>query len=107
MLSIWRKHCAAVLLSYAVACCALCLCCRHQWYQLGNKVVIDVYAKNLPKDAVTVQLSGSDNDRLHISIKAQPSSSTDAAVEEDYVLDLHLFDKVRFDGVAVAGRQGV
>jgi suppressor of G2 allele of SKP1 len=66
---------------------------RHQWYQLGNKVVIDVYAKNLPKDAVTVQLSGED-DKLNISIKAQPSSTAAAAVEEDYVLDLHLSDKV-------------
>jgi hypothetical protein len=73
--------------------CHAVLCCRHQWYQLGNKVVIDVYAKNLPKDAVTVQLSGED-DKLNISIKAQPSSTAAAAVEEDYVLDLHLSDKV-------------
>lgn len=88
--------CAATLLCCAVY--AAVLCCRHQWYQLGNKVVIDVYAKNLPKDAVAVQLSGSDNDKLHICIKAQPSSSTaPAAADEDYVLDLHLFDKVGSD----------
>jgi hypothetical protein len=80
--------------------------CRHQWYQLGSKVVVDVYAKNLPKDAVAVQLEGSDNDKLRITIKAQPGSSSSggqqqppaaaaaAAGDEDYVLELDLFEKV-------------
>lgn len=87
--------------------CCLCvlLPCRHQWYQLGSKVVVDVYAKNLSKDAVAVQLEGSDNDKLRITIKAQPGSSSSsggqqqpaaaaAADEEDFVLELDLFEKV-------------
>lgn len=58
-----------------------------------------MYAKNLPKDAVAVQLTGAD--KLRICVKAQPSSSSSAgtaaaaADEEDYVLELDLFDKVR------------
>lgn len=74
---------------------------RHQWYQLGNKVVIDVYAKNLPEDAVAVQLTGTDNDKLHICIAAQQPSSSSGAQQppaaadgEDYVLELDLFEKV-------------
>jgi hypothetical protein len=70
-------------------------------------VVVDVYAKNLPKDAVSVQLTGADSDQLRICVKAQPSSSSSssaadaaaaaaaAAEEEDYVLELDLFGKVR------------
>jgi hypothetical protein len=80
--------------------------CRHQWYQLGSKVVVDVYAKSLPKDAVTAQLEGSSSDKLRITIKAQPASSSSsggqqqqlpaaaAADDEDYVLELDLFEKV-------------
>jgi hypothetical protein len=88
------------LMGWSVLCCAASLRCRHQWYQLGNKVVIDVYAKSLPKDAVSVELTGSDSDKLRICVKAQPSSSSSsaggaaAADEEDYVLELDLFDKV-------------
>jgi hypothetical protein len=81
--------------------------CRHQWYQIGSKVVIDVYAKNLPKDAVAVQLTGED-DKLKITIAAQPaaagagsSSSSQAeqqqqqaADDEDFVLEFDLFSKV-------------
>jgi hypothetical protein len=85
-----------------------CHSCRHQWYQLGNKVVVDVYAKNQPKDAVTVQLTGSSNDKLRICIAAQPSGSSGQQQQppaaaaaaggeeegEDYVLELDLFDAV-------------
>ncbi|KAF6262019.1 hypothetical protein COO60DRAFT_1699571 [Scenedesmus sp. NREL 46B-D3] len=46
----------------------------HQWYQIGSKVVIDVYAKNLPKDAVAVQLTGED-DKLKVTIAAQPAAA--------------------------------
>lgn len=97
---------------------------RHQWYQIGNKVVIDVYAKNQPKDAVSVQLSGEDS-HLRITIAAQPgaaaaaggSSSQVAAQQqdqpalqdqekqqhegEDYVLELELFSKVHPDQIKV------
>eukprot|EP00775_Hariotina_reticulata_P008293 gene8293-8479_t len=80
---------------------------KYQWYQLGSKVVIDVYAKNQPKDAVAVQLSD-DNSKLRIVIAAQqeqPLSSSAGASEqaqqheaaehpETYTLELELFGQV-------------
>jgi hypothetical protein len=77
--------------------------------------VIDVYAKNLPKDAVTVQLTGED-DKLRITIAAQPaaagassSSQTEQQQQqegddEDFVLEFDLFSKV-VPGKCKAGLQ--
>jgi hypothetical protein len=70
-------------------------------------VVIDVYAKNQPKDAVSVQLSDS-NSKLCIVIAAQqqqqPTSSAVASEQpqqheaaehpEDYTLELELYGQV-------------
>eukprot|EP00879_Flechtneria_rotunda_P009516 GHRR01009960.1.p1 GENE.GHRR01009960.1~~GHRR01009960.1.p1 ORF type:complete len:298 (+),score=146.14 GHRR01009960.1:507-1400(+) len=73
---------------------------RHQWYQIGNKVVVDVYAKNQPKDAVSVQLS---DDGTHLSINiaaptaaaaAGASSKGSSQAAEDFVLEFTLFGKV-------------
>jgi hypothetical protein len=67
--------------------------------------VIDVYAKNLPKDAVALQLTGED-DKLKITIAAQPAAAAAGASssqaeqqqpggdDEEFVLELDLFSKV-------------
>lgn len=72
--------------------------CRHQWYQLGPKVTIDIYAKNQKQDAVTVELSN-DNSHLKVTIAAAAAGSNGATeqqqAEEDYVLELDLFGQVQ------------
>jgi hypothetical protein len=66
--------------------------------------VIDVYAKNLPKDAVALQLTGED-DKLKITIAAQPPAAAGASSsqaeqqqpggdDEEFVLEFDLFSKV-------------
>lgn len=74
---------------------------RHQWYQLGPKVTIDIYAKNQQQDAVKADLTNN-NSQLKITITGGSSSSAAAAgdqqqQQDDYVLDLDLFDAVQPD----------
>ena len=79
---------------------------RHQWYQIQNKVVVDVYAKNMPKERVDVKMEG--NARLLISIKADPAT---AAAEQDsnlpggveYQLNLDLYSPVVESGECLQG----
>lgn len=49
---------------------------RHQWYQLGDKVVVDVYAKALAPDRFSAQFSDT---RLKLSVARAPASSSDDA----------------------------
>lgn len=42
------------------------LACRHQHYQIQDKVVVDVYAKNTPKERVSVSFQPR---HLHVVIK--------------------------------------
>ncbi|GLC45039.1 hypothetical protein PLESTM_001680100 [Pleodorina starrii] len=57
---------------------------RHQHYQLANKVTLDVYAKKLRKDQVTVEFGES-----HLLVVI-----TDLEGKEDYKLDVELYGKV-------------
>lgn len=82
-------------------CYASCIhICRHQWYQLGPKVTIDIYAKNQKQDAVTVELSN-DNSHLKVTIAAAAAAAgsngatEQQQAEEDYVLELDLFGQVQ------------
>uniref|UniRef100_A0A7S0S318 Uncharacterized protein n=1 Tax=Chlamydomonas leiostraca TaxID=1034604 RepID=A0A7S0S318_9CHLO len=58
---------------------------RHQWYQLQNKVTVDVYAKNLKKEQVEVSFG---EQHLCIVIRAEGSG------EEEYRLEADLYGKV-------------
>jgi hypothetical protein len=40
--------------------------CRHQHYQIQDKVVVDVYARNIPKERVSVSFQPT---HLHVVIK--------------------------------------
>ena len=57
---------------------------RHQYYQLQNKVTVDVYAKNIAKEAVSCDFS-----ETHVTFTIR-----DAAGEEEYKLDVELYGKV-------------
>ncbi|KAF5831066.1 HSP20-like chaperone [Dunaliella salina] len=57
---------------------------RHQWYQLQSKVTVDVYAKNMSKEQVSVTFG---EQRLTVIIKEEG--------KDDYVLDIELFGKVK------------
>mmetsp|Transcript_5272 Transcript_5272/g.11551 ORF Transcript_5272/g.11551 Transcript_5272/m.11551 type:complete len:392 (+) Transcript_5272:110-1285(+) len=57
---------------------------RHQWYQLQNKVTVDVYAKNIAKEAVSCHF---EQQHLNFAIK-------DAEGGEEYKLDVDLYGKI-------------
>jgi hypothetical protein len=67
---------------------------RHQWYQIQNKVVVDVYAKNMPKERVDVKLDGSAH--LIISIKADPAAEQEPNLPGgvEFQMDLDLYAPV-------------
>lgn len=57
---------------------------RHQWYQLQNRVTLDVYAKNLGKDQVRVSFKDS-----HLTLVIN-----DASGQQEYEIDVELYGKV-------------
>ena len=70
---------------------------RHQYYQLQNKVTVDVYAKNIAKEAVSCDFS-----ETHVTFTIR-----DAAGEEEYKLDVELYGKVwKRVGVKGEGERG-
>jgi suppressor of G2 allele of SKP1 len=60
---------------------------RHQFYQMQNKVTIDVYAKNIDKDRVSCNFTDC---LLAFSIKASDPGSS----EPEYTLDVDLYSKI-------------
>lgn len=60
---------------------------RHQYYQLQNKVTVDIYAKNIPRESVSCEFQET---RLLVTIR-------DSAGGEDYLLDVELYGKIRPD----------
>ncbi len=61
---------------------------RHNWYQLQNKVTVDVYAKGVSKDQVSVTF---EPERLLVVIAGSGPE------EEEYRLDVQLYGKVQPD----------
>lgn len=59
---------------------------RHQYYQLQNRVTVDVYAKNRRREDVTVEFTDS-----HLCITIADESGVAA---EEYKLDVDLYGKV-------------
>ncbi|KAG1678263.1 hypothetical protein FOA52_013884 [Chlamydomonas sp. UWO 241] len=59
---------------------------RHQYYQLQNRVMVDVYAKNKRREDVIVEFTDS-----HLCITIADESG---AAEEEYKLDVDLYGKV-------------
>ena len=57
---------------------------RHQWFQAGDKVEVNVLAKGIPKDRVEVQF---ESRRLKVITK-------DAEGSQDYVLDVDLYGEI-------------
>lgn len=58
---------------------------RHQYYQLQNRVTVDVYAKNIAKEAVSCNFSDT-----HLTFTIRDIASG----EEEYKLDVELYGKV-------------